>query len=385
LPLLQKRERCVACHADQFEEIVTFDRFPVYMGVSTNADKKNDLYADMLWASCTNCGLVQLINLIDLEILYHKGHNPAIGKTWERHHRVLAEFIRRHSGQNILEIGGGNLKLANNVLEDNSELLSYDVCDKNEYAHRNSDDRIRFHKAFFSDSLSKDIKCDTVVHSHLLEHIYDPMSFLVEINQVLLLNQKMVFAVPDVGMLIEKKYTNSMNFEHTFYIDELIVANMLSTTGFIVDEIQRFNGDIMFIAASKARNVHEVPSLTGEPGRYAYSVINVKDFVNFHQNVINALNDVIKNRDAYVFGAHIFTQFLLSFGLNTEKIISVLDNDPGKIGHRLYGTDLHVTSPKELKDQNEPVVILRAAQYNDEIRKDIEENINEKVRFVTGE
>jgi len=126
-------------------------------------------------------------------------------------------------------------------------------------------------------------------------------------------------------------------------------------------------------------------SLRGEPGRYAYSVINVKDFVNFHQNVINALNDVIKNRDAYVFGAHIFTQFLLSFGLNTEKIISVLDNDPGKIGHRLYGTDLHVTSPKELKDQNEPVVILRAAQYNDEIRKDIEENINEKVRFVTGE
>jgi len=59
----------------------------------------------------------------------------------------------------------------------------------------------------------------------------------------------------------------------------------------------------------------------------------------------------------------------------------LLDNDPNKQGKRLYGTNLQVASPKILADVENPVIILKAGVYNDEIKKDIVENINKKTLF----
>ena len=53
-------------------------------------------------------------------------------------------------------------------------------------------------------------------------------------------------------------------------------------------------------------------------------------------------------KNKYIFGAHIFTQYLIEFGLNNE-FICVLDNDVKKQGQYLYGYDLIVNSPTILK------------------------------------
>jgi len=59
-----------------------------------------------------------------------------------------------------------------------------------------------------------------------------------------------------------------------------------------------------------------------------------------------------------------------------------LDNSPIKIGKRLYGTNLKVNSPKILSKSSNPMVILKAGVYNDEIKKDIIENINPNTSFI---
>ena len=49
----------------------------------------------------------------------------------------------------------------------------------------------------------------------------------------------------------------------------------------------------------------------------------------------------------------------------------------------MYGTNLKVFSPNILsKDDSDPVVILKAGVYNQEIKKDILENINSKTIFL---
>ncbi|EAI8996149.1 SAM-dependent methyltransferase, partial [Campylobacter jejuni] len=77
-----------------------------------------------------------------------------------------------------------------------------------------------------------------------------------------------------------------------------------------------------------------------------------------------------------------FGQYLIFQGLNTEKIINILDNNPSKQEKRLYGTKFIVKSPKILKDQDDSLVILNAGVYNDEIEKDILENINKNIRIL---
>ena len=82
-----------------------------------------------------------------------------------------------------------------------------------------------------------------------------------------------------------------------------------------------------------------------------------------------------------MFGAHVFAQYLIEFGLDLNNIVCLLDNDKNKQGKRLYGTSLRVDSPKILKDIESPVVILKAGVYNKEIKDDIIKNINPNVTF----
>ena len=63
-------------------------------------------------------------------------------------------------------------------------------------------------------------------------------------------------------------------------------------------------------------------------------------------------------------------------------IVGILDNDPKKQGCRLYGTPFKVFPPSILETKDNPYVILKAGVYNDEIKKDIIENINSKTTFL---
>jgi hypothetical protein len=106
--------------------------------------------------------------------------------------------------------------------------------------------------------------------------------------------------------------------------------------------------------------------------------------VEYHKLLVAGLNNKMSQttQPIYLFGAHVFAQYLIEMGLNTDKITCLLDNDPKKQGRRLYGTKLIVASPKVLADVKNPIVILKAGVYNEEIRSDIISNINSTVRFL---
>ena len=110
------------------------------------------------------------------------------------------------------------------------------------------------------------------------------------------------------------------------------------------------------------------------------------DFVDYHKNLIKLINDKIykikNDQPIYLFGAHVFSQYLIEFGLNTDRIVCLLDNDKNKQGKRLYGSSMMVNSPKVLAEVNNPIVILKAAVYNQEIKDDILKNINSAVTFL---
>ena len=81
------------------------------------------------------------------------------------------------------------------------------------------------------------------------------------------------------------------------------------------------------------------------------------------------------------FGAHIFTTYLIAFGLDITKVESILDNSETKQGKRLYGTNIIVHSPEILKNEKAPVLILKAGIYNQEIKTQILSQINSNTIF----
>ena len=109
-----------------------------------------------------------------------------------------------------------------------------------------------------------------------------------------------------------------------------------------------------------------------------------EEYIKNLEDIIKNIHDKIETSSApvFLFGAHVFSQFLLSFGLDHQKIEFILDNDSAKQNKRLYGTELVVKSPMILRDLEAATVILQAGVYNDEIRNDILSNINPNVDFI---
>ncbi|MDP3989555.1 MAG: methyltransferase domain-containing protein [bacterium] len=373
----QERKISLLDPTAKLEELYIFKDFPVFMGC-VDEPLKNDLVADEIWDICTNTGIIQLRKLIPLPVLYPIQHADGVGKVWQDHYAAFARFLLRFKPKKILEIGGAHDYIARNVWG-SDESIRWITLEPNPVFITNS--RIRVIKGWFNEEFTLDEKVDTVVHSHVLEHAYDPFAFIRHVGAFLEIGDRHVFTFPNMRAMLKSKFTNCLNFEHTVFLTEEIVEYMLANAGFSVIA-KEYYGDphSIFYATEKVEMSTEAFAL---PSQYVENKELFTEYISYHLNMIRELNNLINasTEPVYLFGAHIFSQTLIQFGLNLEKIASILDNSILKQHKRLYGTAFMVESPKILKNKGRVNVILKAGIYNDEIKKDILENINDQVVF----
>jgi len=374
---LIKRAHCVISGNNDLEPLYSFPKFPVFMGC-LDQPESDDLKQDMSWWISRGSGLIQLNPLLPLDVLYPESHGAgAVGALWDKHHKAFAQFLNRISPSAVLEVGGAHGILAKDyqqfgkipwtILEPNPSPV--DGCEA------------RFIKGFFDDKFLYDEAFDAVVHSHVFEHIYEPDQFMRHLAGFMVEGKHLVFSLPNMQVMLERKYTNCINFEHTVFLTEVYVEFLLAKHGFRLLTKEYFMDDhSIFYAAVRDPSVMPIALPHGlyEKNKQLYM-----DYVSYHEELINDLNHRMSDttQPIYLFGAHVFAQYLMAFGLDTSRIVSLLDNDPKKQGKRLYGTNLTVQSPVVLKNTERPIVILKAGVYNHEIKADILGNINSSTTF----
>ena len=375
---LTTRLRCAVTLEQDLEPLYSFPRFPVFMGC-VDQPEAADLREDMNWYISRGSGLIQLKDLIPLEVLYQNSHGAgAVGALWERHHRALARFLRHVAPAAVLEIGGAHGILAREFRRESR--IPWTILEPNPVDTESSD--VRFIPRFFDDTFELGSDIDTVVYSHVFEHIFDPDWFVRRLSQCVESGKHVVFSIPNLGRMLELKFTNFLNFEHTILLTEPYVELLLGRHGFRVVEREYFLSDhSIFYAAVRDPSAQgcALPEGLFERNRNLF-----EEYVHYHIGLVKELNQKLaeSTAPAFLFGAHVFSQYLIAFGLDTRRIDCLLDNDPKKWTKRLYGTGLRVDSPRCLSGLKDPVVVLRAGVFNREIRDDILTNINDRTIFL---
>ncbi len=361
------------------EILYTFQKFPVFMGCS-DQDYQDDLFADMEWAIDPDTGIVQLTNLVPLDILYMNQHMDAIGATWQQYNQELAAFVAKFRRGITIEIGGGSGKLANEILKIEKN-LKYTVVEPNPTFK--DTEQIKIVKTFFTKEIGKQLSPDTIVLSHVLEHVYDPYEFLCNLNESLPKQGRFVFGYPNLEYLFKNRFTNAINFEHTILMTDYYVDYFVKIAGFKIVKKIDFKDHSHFYCVEKTCGFAEARSISID-SRYLHYKQMFIDFIDHHHTLVKEINQKIANHsgEVFLFGAHIFSQYLIAFGLNSARVAGILDNSPPKQGKRLYGSKLKVRSPSDLKNIKNPMVILKAGLYNDEIKNQIVTTINPNVVFV---
>jgi hypothetical protein len=372
------RNNDVVLGNNDLEDLYTFKSFPVFMGC-TEQSSSEDILSDMSWKISKESGMIQLNPLLPLNVVYSAEHGSGTtGKAWDEHHSSFSEFVYKFKPKSILEIGGLHGILAEKYLELDSN-VKWTMIEPNPTVNPNLP--IKVIKGFFNDKFTSDEKFEAVIHSHVLEHVYNPDEFISHKSSFMNDGDLLIFTLPNMQVMLENNYTNCINFEHTMYLTEPYIEYFLNKYNFELVKKQYFRKDhSIFYCAKKLNNVSgNLPE-----GLYEKNKSTFQQYINTHLNDVSNINKIINetNLPVYLFGAHVFSQYLIAFGLDTSKIICLLDNDIKKEKKRLYGTSLISNSPKILKDIPEALVILRAGVYNNEIINDILNNINPNITFI---
>jgi hypothetical protein len=357
---LQERRACAACGAPGLEPLLEITGVPVHMGC-TDQPSSQDVSCDQRWATCPRCGSVQLAALAPLDLVYQTQHNGAVGGVWARHHTALAEFVAARAPQSVVEVGGASGALAREYAATH-EIDSWTVVEPNPTF--TPEPPINLIATYVEEVDDVVADADAVVHSHLLEHLYEPRAFLAGMREQARPEAPMLLSVPDLASLLAQSGANALNFEHTYFFDVELLEWMLRDAGYTVTSTERFEQHSFFIEALPDAE----PGAAGPPPDAGEGA---RAFARFVETARADAQELIAraaafNGPVYLFGAHVFSQFLIGCGFPPERAAAVLDNDPAKQGLRLYGTPLTVQPPAVL-DGVGAAVIVRATHYTAEI------------------
>jgi len=335
---------------------------------TTSASAADDLYYDQSWVVCQSCGCLQLSKLIPLEILYSVEHSAgAVGQIWHNHHQQFAEFILEDSPSDICEIGAAHGELSRIILnrKPNTE---YSIIEPSPI---DIPEQVKVIVGYAEDHLKEISDHSNIVHSHVLEHLYNPTNFLSKIAESMAVNSIMYISFPNIERLIATRGTNSLNFEHSYFLHQDQIASVLKSLGLNILRQKKYIEHSYFLKVGKIKNL---------PLNEKVEILNISHSIKPFREMWNELNSFVESTNhglrskkvpTYVFGAHVFSQSLISLGLEIGLIEGILDNAEAKQGQRLYGTNLTVSNPSIIQGKNAVRVILKASHYQEEIRNQL--------------
>lgn len=371
-----ERKKCVCCEhkLTQRSELFRIKDFPI---TSNSVINPKDIREDMCFSACPNCYEIQLNYLVDIKQLYENSHNTSIiGKLWKQHYIQFKQFlinnVRDFTSKNVLEVGDPNYKnarLFKNEFKGNWTVIDPN-CQSTDLSHCipiNS---------FFEKFEAPNNTYSVIIHSHLLEHIYEPMEFLRKCYKLLPDDGIMCFSIPNMTYISNNFLMpfTGVFFEHTYHLSKPALEYMLSKSGFLIkSEYQYQNHSNFYCVVKGTSSLCYIDKLK----KYNLDSIHtfnqsVKYLDKLSMNIKEKINDTIF-KDIYVYSAHYNSQVLI-YNLPIEykkRIKGFLDNDPNKQGKYLYGSNKGTYSPQILKNKNCIVITSHCGVYKDEITEQL--------------
>ena len=357
------------------EPLFSLNNFPVFQGC-IDQDVGKDLVSDLDFYISTKTGMVQLNPLLPLNIIYQTEHNPGTtGQIWLDHHRAFAKFISKYNPKNVFEIGGSH-GILSEYYREYDDTTRWTILEPAPVPNHKL--HAKLITGFFTKDTEVDDLVDMIVHSHVLEHIYNPIEFFTSLQR-LAIGTRMCFSIPNLELHIREKYTNALSFEHTYFCTEEFVEYWLAKYGFKL-MCKHYHNDHSIFYSAYRDETDRLPV----PNSYNKNKQLFQEFIDYYKTAINEINKIANDWQGpvYLFGGHIFSQFLLCAGVDESLINCILDNSHLKQNRRLYGTNLMIQNPSILKDIDNPLVILKVGSYTEEIKKDIVNNINSRTQFL---
>lgn len=319
---------------------------------------QNRMYDTQAEAISCARGQIELVEDLDTGLVYNAAFDPKImdydtayqneqanSQAFRSHLDWVADLIRDTMGyESLVEVGCGKGGFLNLLADRGANITGFDPTFEGE------DSRIR--KTYFGPEVG--LRADGLVLRHVLEHIQDPVGFLMQLAQANGGKGRIYIEVPCFDWICENRAWFDVFYEHVNYFR---LSDFEKIFGAPVAAGRCFGGQYLYI-------VGDLASIQ----RPAYDPLNPAPFPADFTGSLMTAN--MTDRDVVWGGASKGLIYALLRERAGCPVAGVIDINPAKQGKYLAATGLRVQSPEELlpKLAADSRIMVMNPNYTDEIK-----------------
>jgi len=367
-----ERKICVICNETEFKPIFNLLNT---IDIVSNSEYNPDEIKELNFVGCLNCGCVQLQNLFLQSDIYAEPLRIFDGPAIQKHNDLLCDFIIENVNyeKDLFEIGGGFGVLAKKIINKyHDKEITYKILEFN------SDNYPKLNKIEYLSGnceLYNYEGVNTIIMSHVFEHLYNPREFLKNIKEKTNITNIFI-EIPDMDNLSKNGDINNLNILHTFYINTQYINYLFHIHGFINIATYNYDNNSNFYYFK----------------RYIQEDIIIPEYRNlellnqqflFYETTKTNIRNININSPFFICPSGFYGQYIY-FNLNNDtksNAIGFLDGNVYKINKRLSGTNLYIYDKTEIQTYNKIVVLITSKKHENEIKVELEK-YNKEVFFV---
>lgn len=365
---------CRACHSNKLLHFFDLKKIPIGHKLLDNADEASELF-DLDLVICEDCGVIQITNPIDPEILYGAfNYNFSSWKQEPHQQSEVDEILKLGPFTSVIDIGcndGFFLK----ALSERGVGFAVGIEPNPVPAERCRDRGFTVVNRMLDESMCQDIvnehgHFDLLVCRQVLEHLIDIDLFFRCVDILLSQSGVLFIDVPDFEPALGLGDCSMLWEEHVSHFTASTLANLISAHGFEPASIRKYNfsGGTLAVASMRKSAASDTSNAKAEIPNIVQRANQFESSANLYGARINAaLNRVrAKGFGTVMYGVGgrgCIAANVHGFG---DKIDFVVDDQPERIGKFMPGACLPIRPTANLIEVDWPQICVLAVGNENE-------------------
>jgi SAM-dependent methyltransferase len=349
---------------------------------------------------CESCGLAQLMDVVDPEILfgsylYVSGTSPSMRSHWQELAEDASERVDLQPRDFVVEIASNDGTLLIEFQKLGATVLGIEPASNIVEIAR--DRGVPTHHGFFDSKTATEVRgsngtARVVTANNVLAHVDDPLDFLTGAASLLDDDGILITEVPFARNLVRDVEYDTIYHEHLCYFSLSPLLTLFERAGLgVLQAIDRpvHGGSLRIIAKRDAEHSNEVVARAkveadtgllkvGAWREFARRVISNRDKM---QSLLRGLLE--DGAKVWGYGAPAKASTLLNYcNIGSDQIMATADRSPLKIGRFIPGVNIPIRSVEELLEDAPDYVLILAWNLSTEIRAALSQLEKSGTRFI---
>jgi SAM-dependent methyltransferase len=390
-PVHRRRSSCRGCGGTELQQFLDLGRQPLANAfLRSEAEFGAEPKYPLTLHLCASCGLVQLIDVIDPEILfgsylYVTGTSETIAAHNRDYASTVAGLLNLAPADLVVEVASNDGSLLRCFQRLGARVLGVEPASNIAELARGAG--VPTETVFFDRLEGARLReshgpARVVLGNNVLAHVDDPLGFLAGARQLVADDGLVIVEVPSFAEMVERLEYDTVYHEHLSYFSLAALVRLAAGAGLRVVRVDRVpvhGGSLRLYAApagSQGEHAAEVLAAVADEVRAGLTSLDrLRGFAAQVERNRAALVALLKRLRAEghaigAYGAPAKGNTLLNFcGVGTELVPYTVDRNPLKVGRYTPGMHLPVLPVEAIRDRRPDFLLILAWNFAEEIMR----------------